>query len=76
MKSSYSFENFGTDGRNGFQNVLSKTFQMIWHAYQSWKLIGDEEKNIATPPTCFRLFLIVFCTVSVMFLVFLWTIRE
>ena len=28
--SNYSFENRGTDRRNRFQNVLSKTFQMIY----------------------------------------------
>ena len=29
MKSSYSFEDRGTDRRNRFRNVLSKTFRMI-----------------------------------------------
>ena len=30
MNSSYSFEDSGTDRRNRFQNVLTKTFQMIY----------------------------------------------
>ena len=30
MKSSYSFEDRGTDKENQFLNVLSKTFQMIY----------------------------------------------
>ena len=30
MKSSYSFEDRGTDRQNRFQNVLTKTFQMIY----------------------------------------------
>ena len=30
MKSRYWFEDCGTDRRNRFQNVLSKTFQMIY----------------------------------------------
>ena len=30
MKSSYSFEDRGTDRQNKFRNVLSKTFQMIY----------------------------------------------
>ena len=29
-KSSYSFEDRGTDRQNRFRNVLSKTFQMIY----------------------------------------------
>ena len=29
MKSSYSFEDRGTDRRNQFRNALSKTFRMI-----------------------------------------------
>ena len=50
MKSLYSFQDRGIDRRNQFWNALSKTFQMIaiWHACQSWKLVGDEENNI--PP--------------------------
>ena len=50
-KSSYSFEDRGTDRRNLFRNVLSKTFRMIYDkpTYQSWKLIGDEENNIPPP---------------------------
>ena len=50
MKSRYLFEKRGTDRRNLFRNVLSKTFQMIiWHAYQSIKLVGKEENNIPPP---------------------------
>ena len=30
MKSRYSFEDRGTDRRNRFRNVLSKTFRMIY----------------------------------------------
>ena len=30
MKSTYSFEDRGTDRRNWFWNVVSKTFQMIY----------------------------------------------
>ena len=50
MKSSYSFEDRGTDRRNRFRNALSKTFQMIAIATRlpKHKIIGDEENNI--PP--------------------------
>ena len=38
-----------TDGID-FGMYSQKTFLIdIWHAYQSWKLIGDEENNM--PPT-------------------------
>ena len=30
MKSSYSFEDRGTDRRNRFRNVISMTFRMIY----------------------------------------------
>ena len=43
-----------TDRQNRFRNVLSSLKDLsndIWHAYQSWKLVGDEENNIATSPT-------------------------
>ena len=43
-----TFEDCGTDRLNLFRNVLSKTSQMIWHAYQNWKLVGNEENNIGT----------------------------
>ena len=35
-KSSYSFEDRGTDRRNQFQNVLAKTFRMVFY-YTSTK---------------------------------------
>ena len=33
-----------------------KTFQMIilWHAYQSWELVGDEETQYISPVTLGR----------------------
>ena len=50
MNSRYSFEDHGTDRQNLFGNVLSKTYlNDIWHAYQSWKLFGNEENSIPPP---------------------------
>ena len=45
------FEYRGTDRRNRFQNVatLKDLSNDIWHAYQSWKLVGDEENNKPPP---------------------------
>ena len=46
------FEDQGTDRQNWFQNVLSKTFQMIaiWHACQSWKLVWRWGKQYSYSP--------------------------
>ena len=49
-KSRYSFEDRGTDRQT--ESISKCTFKDfsndIWHAYQNWKLVGDEENNI--PP--------------------------
>ena len=29
--------------------TLKDLLNDIWHAYQSWKLVGDEENNIPSP---------------------------
>ena len=29
--------------------ILEDLSNDIWHAYQSWKLVGDEENNIPPP---------------------------
>ena len=49
-KASYSFEDRGTDGQTESisECTLKDLSNDIWHAYQSWKLVGDEENNI--PP--------------------------
>ena len=51
MKSRYSFEGRGTDKQ--MESILECTLKDlsndIWHAYQSWKLVGDEEYNIPCP---------------------------
>ena len=53
--SSYSFKNSGTDRRTDRQveSIPEYTHKDlsndIWHAYQSWKLVGDEENNIPPP---------------------------
>ena len=41
-----------TDRLNLFQNVLSKTFQIIYDTPikdEKWKLVGNEENNIPFP---------------------------
>ena len=50
-KSSYSFEDRGTDGQTESisECTLKDLSNDIWHAYQSWKLVGDEENNIPPP---------------------------
>ena len=50
MKSRYSFEDRGTDRRmeSISECTLKDLSNDIWHAYQSWKLVGDDENNI--PP--------------------------
>ena len=52
MKSRYLFEDRGTDKRT--ESILECTLKDlsndIWHAYQSWKLVGDEENNSSTSP--------------------------
>ena len=49
-KSGYSFEDCGTDRQTESisECTLKDLSNDIWHAYQSWKLVGDEENNI--PP--------------------------
>ena len=53
MKSHYIRLNIvvQTDGRNRFRNVgtVKDLSNDIWHFYQSWKLVGDEENNIPPP---------------------------
>ena len=51
MKSRYSFEDRGTDWHteSNSECTLKDLSNDIWHAYQSWKLVGDEENN--TPPS-------------------------
>ena len=48
-KSSYSFEDHGTDWQTA-ESISECTFKDlsndVWHAYQSWKLVGDEDNNI------------------------------
>ena len=48
----YSFEDRGTDRQTESilecLSILKDLSNDIWHAYQSWKLVGDEENNI--PP--------------------------
>ena len=56
MKFSYSFEDRATDSHrqtNGIDseyiiNVLSNSYLSndVWHAYESWKLGGDEDNKI------------------------------
>ena len=41
MKSRYSFEVESIS-----ECTLKDLLNDIWHAYQSWKLVGDEENNI------------------------------
>ena len=50
-KSRYSFEDRGTDRRTESisECTLKDLSNVIWHAYQSWKLVGDEEYNIPPP---------------------------
>ena len=51
MKSSYLFEDCGTDRRTESisECTLKDILNDIWNAYQSWKLIGDEGNNIPSP---------------------------
>ena len=51
MKSSNSFEDHGTDRQTELisECTLKDPSNDIWHAYQSWKLVGDEENNIPPP---------------------------
>ena len=50
MKSRYSFEDRGTHRQTESisECTLKDLSNDIWHAYQSWKLVGDDENNI--PP--------------------------
>ena len=49
-KSSYSLEDRGTDGMESILECTLKDLSNdIWHAYQSWKLVGDEENNVPPP---------------------------
>ena len=56
MKSRYSLEDCGTDRQT--ESISECTLKdlsndkIIWHAYQSWKLVGNEENNI--PPQYIR----------------------
>ena len=52
-KSSYSFADCGTDGQTETisERTLKDLSNDIWHAYQSWKLVDDEENNIPPPYT-------------------------
>ena len=47
---SYSLEDRGTDRQTESisECTLKNISNEIWHAYQSWKLVDDEENN--TPP--------------------------
>ena len=47
-KSSYSFEDRGTDEQTESisECTLKHLSNDVWHAYQSWKLVVDEENNI------------------------------
>ena len=51
MKSRYSFEDYGTDRQKESMSecTLKDISNGIWHAYQSWKLVGDQENNIPPP---------------------------
>ena len=51
MKSLYSFEDRGADRQTeSISECTLKDFSNdIWHAYQSWKLVGEEENNIPPP---------------------------
>ena len=51
MKYCYSFEDRGTDRQEESisECTLKELSNDIWHAYQSWKLVGDEENNIYLP---------------------------
>ena len=56
MKSRYSFEDCGTDGQTDRQTesisectLKDLSNHIIWHTYQSWKLVEDEENNIPPP---------------------------
>ena len=51
MKSSYSFEDRDTDRQTEsiLECSLKDLSNDIRHAYQSWKLVGDEENNIPPP---------------------------
>ena len=52
-KASYSFEYRGTDRQTESisEYTLKDLLNDIWHAQQSWKLVGDEENNIPPPYT-------------------------
>ena len=47
MKFRYSFEDHGTDRRTESipESTLKDLSNYIWHAYQSWKLVGNEDNN-------------------------------
>ena len=53
MKSSYLFEDRGTDRQTESISEVSYSLKDLsndtWQAYQSWKLISDEENNIPLP---------------------------
>ena len=51
MKSHYSVEYRGTDRQTESISEcnLKDLSNDIWHVYQNWKLVGDEENN-TTPP--------------------------
>ena len=51
MKSRYSFEDRDTDRRTeSISECTPKNLSNdIWHAYESWKFVVDEENNIPTP---------------------------
>ena len=48
--SSYSFEDRGTDGGINFRMHLKDLSNDIGHAYQRWKLVGDDKENNIPPP--------------------------
>ena len=52
MKSCYSFEDRDTDRQTESISEFTLTYLSndIWHAYQSWKLVGDDKNNIPPPP--------------------------
>ena len=51
MKSRYSFEDRGTDRltESISEYTIKDLSNDIWHAYQSWKLVSDDENNTRPP---------------------------